>query len=174
MAEALKLHKNSLILAEELNSLEDKLNLNLDFAWLYLNSNQYQMFEIFLEKAKKIIDQSSFPLIEPEYYFLLLCKEFQQGNYNQALKYSELVLEKVLKLNKLELIWRTHYLRGKLNFLKNNLEGAFNEYEKAGKLIKDLSQNIEDPELKQSFLDEEEKIKLLSDIKMLAQTMVGR
>jgi serine/threonine protein kinase len=174
MAEALKLHKNSLILAEELNSLEDKLNLNLDFAWLYLNSNQYQMFEIFLEKAKKIIDQSSFPLIEPEYYFLLLCKEFQQGNYNQALKYSELVLEKVLKLNKLELIWRTHYLRGKLNFLKNNLEGAFKEYEKAGKLIKDLSQNIEDPELKQSFLDEEEKIKLLSDIKMLAQTMVGR
>jgi serine/threonine protein kinase/tetratricopeptide (TPR) repeat protein len=174
MAEALKLHENSLVWAEELNSLEDKLNLNLDFAWLYLNSNQYKLFENFLEKAKEIIDQSSFPLIEPEYYFLLFRKEIENGNLNQAQKYSEIALKKASKLNKIELVWRIHYLTGKLNFLKNDFENAYKEYEKAGKLIKSLSQNIEHPELKQSYVNEEEKLNLLSDIKLLAQTMVGR
>ncbi|MCJ7496793.1 MAG: tetratricopeptide repeat protein [candidate division Zixibacteria bacterium] len=174
VAEALKLLENSLELAEELNSLEDKLNLNLDFAWLYLSSNQYQMFEKFLEKAKKIIDQSSFPLIEPEYYFLLFRKEIENGNLNQAHKYSEIALKKASKLSKLELVWRIHYLTGKLNFLKNDFENAYKEYEKAGKLIKSLSQNIEDPELKQSYVSEEEKLNLITDIRKLAQVMVGK
>jgi tetratricopeptide (TPR) repeat protein len=174
VAEALKLLENSLELAEELNSLEDKLNLNLDFAWLYLNSNQYQMFEKSLEKAKKIIDQSSFPLIEPEYYFLLFRKEIENGNLNQAHKYSEIALKKASKLSKFELVWRIHYLTGKLNFLKNDFENAYKEYEKAGKLIKSLSQNIEDPELKQSYVSEEEKLNLITDIRKLAQVMVGK
>jgi serine/threonine protein kinase/tetratricopeptide (TPR) repeat protein len=173
-AEASKLHENSLEWAEELNSLEDKLNLNLDFAWLYLNSNQYQPFEKFLEKAKKIIDQSSFPLIEPEYYFLLFRKEIGNKNLDQAQKYSEIALSKASKLNKLELVWRIHYLRGKISFTQNDMENAFKEYEIAGRLIRDLSRNIEDPELKQSYLNEEEKLNLIADIKKLAQVMVGK
>ena len=174
MAEALKLHENSLEWAEELNSLEDKLNLNLDFAWLYLDSSRYQMFEKFLEKAKKIIDQSSFPLIEPEYYFLLFRKEIENENFDQAQRYSETALNKASKLNKLELVWRIHYLRGKISFTKNDMENAYKEYEMAGKLIKDLSQNIEDPDLKQSYLNEEEKLNLIIDIRKLTQVMVGK
>jgi serine/threonine protein kinase/Tfp pilus assembly protein PilF len=172
--EALKLLENSLRLAEELNSLEDMLSLSLDFAWAYLDLNEKQMLENSLENAKKIIEQSCFPLIEPEYYFLLFHKEFRQGNPSQAFRYSELVLEKASKLNKLELVWRIYFLRGKLHFSGNNPEEAYKEYEKAGKLIKSLSQNMEDPEFKQSYLNEGEKLKLLSDIKNLALMMVGR
>jgi hypothetical protein len=57
--------------------------------------------------------------------------------------------------------------------LKNDLESSYKEYEKAGKLIKTLSQNIDDPELKQSYLDEKEKLDLLTDIKKLAQAMMS-
>ncbi len=172
--EALRLLETSIRLAEEINSLEDMLSLNLDFAWAYLGSEQSRILESSLENAKKIIEQNCFPLIEPEYYFLLLHKEFRQGKQNQAFRYSELALERASKLNKLELVWRIYFLRGKLHFLGNNLEEAYKEYEKAGKLIKNLSRNIGDPELKQSYLNEEEKLKLLSDIKKLAQMMVGR
>ncbi len=174
VAEALKLLENSLEWAEEMNSLEDKLNLNLDFAWLYLNTNQYQMFEKFLGKAKKIIDQSSFPQIEPEYYFLLFRKEIENENLDQAQRYSETALNKASKLNKLEIVWRIHYLRGKISFTRNDMENAYKEYEMAGRLIKNLSQNIEDPELKQSYLNEEEKLNLIIDIRKLAQVMVGK
>jgi len=173
-SEALSSLENSMSLAEELNSLEDKLSLSLEFARIYLDSNQNFMLENALEKAKKIMEQGSFPLDEPEYYFLLSSKEFQRRNLNQALEYSEVALNKALKLNQLELIWRIHYLTAELNFLKNDLEEAFKEYEKAGRLIQSLSQNIEDSELKQSYLNEEEKLKLLSDIKKLAQEMVGK
>ncbi|MDP3024387.1 MAG: tetratricopeptide repeat protein [candidate division Zixibacteria bacterium] len=172
-AEALKLLENSIALAEKLNSLEDKLSLSLDLAWAYLDSSQNRMLESYLENAKKIIDQNSMPLIESEYYYMLLRKEFKQGNLNQALEYSEVALEKALRLNRLEIIWRIYFLRGKLSFLKNDLENAYKEYEKAGKLIKALSQNIDDPELKQSYLDEKEKLDLLTDIKKLAQEMTS-
>jgi serine/threonine protein kinase/tetratricopeptide (TPR) repeat protein len=172
-AEALKLLENSISLAEELNSLEDKLSLSLDFAWAYLDSEQNQMLETSLENAKKIIEQNNMPLIESEYYYMLFRKEFRQGNLNQALKYSETALEKASRLNRLEIIWRIYYLRGKLYFLNNDLESAYKEYEKAGKLIKTLSQNIDDPELKQSYLEEKEKLDLLTDIKKLAQAMMS-
>jgi tetratricopeptide (TPR) repeat protein len=172
-AEALKLLENSISLAEELNSLEDKLSLSLDFAWAYLDSEQNQMRETSLENAEKIIAQNSMPLIESEYHYMLFRKEFKQGNLNQALKYSETALEKASGLNRQEVIWRIHYLRGKLYFLNNDLESAYKEYEKAGKLIKTLSQNIDDPELKQSYLDEKEKLDLLTDIKKLAQAMMS-
>jgi serine/threonine protein kinase/tetratricopeptide (TPR) repeat protein len=173
-AEALKLLENSISLAEELDSLEDKLSLSLDFAWVYLDSEQNGKRESFLENAQKIIEQNDMHLIESEYYYLLFRKEFKRGNLNQALKYSETALEKATGLNRMEIIWRTHYLRGKLYFLGNDLESAYKEYEKAGKLIKNLSQNIEDPEFKQSYLSEKEKLDLLSDIKKLAEEIVGR
>lgn len=173
-AEALKLLENSISLAEELNSLEDKLSLSLDFAWAYLDSEQNQMIEISLENARKIIEQNDMPLIESEYYYMFFRKEFRQGNLNQALKYSETALEKASGLNRLEIIWRIYYLRGKLYFVNNDLESAYKEYEKAGKLIKTLSQNIDDPELKQSYLNEKEKLDLLTDIKKLAEAMVGK
>ena len=172
-AEALKLLENSIALAEELDSLEDKLSLSLDSTWAYLDSEQNQMLETSLENAKKIIEQNNMPLIESEYYYMLFRKEFRQGNLNQALEYSETALEKASGLNRLEIIWRIYYLRGKLYFLKNDLESAYKEYEKAGKLIKTLSQNIDDPELKQSYLDEKEKLDLLTDIKKLAQAMMS-
>jgi tetratricopeptide (TPR) repeat protein len=126
-----------------------------------------------LENARKIIEQNNMPLIESEYYYMLFRKEFKRGNLNQALEYSETALEKASRLNRLEIIWRIHYLRGKLYFLNNDLESAYKEYQEAGKLIKTLSQNIEDPELKQSYLSEKEKLDLLSDIKVLAREMMS-
>ncbi len=173
-AEALNLLENSIALAEELNSLEDKLSLSLDFAWAYLDSEQNQMRESFLENAQKIIQQNDMPLIESEYYYMLFRKEFRRGDLNLALKYSETALEKASKLKRQEITWRIHYLRGKLYFSDNDLESAYKEYEKAGKLIKDLSHNIEDPELKQSYLNEKEKLDLLDDIRKLTEEIVGR
>ena len=173
ISEAMKLLENSIALAEELNSLEDKLSLSLDFAWAYLDSEQNEMRESFLENAQKIIQQNDMPLIESEYYYMLFRKEFKRGNLNQALKYSETALEKATGLNRLEIIWRIHYLRGKLYFLNNDLESAYKEYENAGNQIKNLSQNIDDPELKQSYLSDKEKLDLLTDIKKLAEVMMS-
>jgi len=172
--EALCSLESSMSLADELNSPEDKLCLSLKIAQFYMNSNQKLMPENNLDKAKMIIDQGCFPLFEPEYYFLLSYKEFHTGNLSQALKYSESSLNKASKLNQLELIWRAHYLKGKINFSKDNLEEAFREFEKAGKIIKILSQNIEDSESKRSYLTDKEKQKLLSDLKHLTRLMVGR
>jgi tetratricopeptide (TPR) repeat protein len=172
-AEALMLLENSIVLAEELDSLEDKLNLSLDLAWAYLDSGQDSALECILEATGKIISQNRMPLIESDYQYLLFRKEFKGGNLNKALECSQVVLDKASKLNRLEMIWRIHYLRGKLHFSRNDLESDYKEYEKAGNLVKSLSQNIEDPDLKQSYLNEKEKLELLSDIKKLAQAMVG-
>jgi serine/threonine protein kinase len=172
-AEALMLLENSISLAEELDSLEDKLNLSLDLAWAYLDSGQDSALENTLKTTGKIINQNKMPLIESDYYYLLFRMEFKGGNLSKALEHSQVALDKALKLNRLEMIWRIHYLRGKIYFSRNDLESAYKEYQETGKFIKTLSQNIEDSELKESYLSEKEKLSLLSDIKKLAQEMMS-
>jgi hypothetical protein len=63
---------------------------------------------------------------------------------------------------------------GKLHLETYEIEKAYKELENAGMVLRKISLEIKDPDLKQSYLDEEKKKELLSDIRRVTQILEGK
>jgi DNA-binding transcriptional regulator YhcF (GntR family) len=85
----------------------------------------------------------------------------------------ETALRLAEKLENPELIWRSRHQLGKLFLSLHHIERAYQELEKAGKILKRVSENIKDDELKQNYLKDQEKKELLSDLKEVAKDLIG-
>jgi len=170
--EALKLLDQAMDLAEKLNAQEELLSLSLDYSKLYLDWGNMERTNEFLGKASNS-GLSRYILFQPEFYLISGKKEWMSGNLSLAQENFEIGLQLAEKLQNPELIWRIHYQLGKLFSSLHHIERAYQELEKAGKILKRVSENIKDDELKQNYLKDQEKKELLSDLKEVAKDLIG-
>jgi serine/threonine protein kinase/tetratricopeptide (TPR) repeat protein len=173
--ESIKLLNRAIELAKETGSQEELFSLNLDFCEVFLSLKEKDKAKEYLNSASCIMrDESArYILLEPKFYMTSGRAEWLSGNLNQAQRNFQVALHKAEKLNKLELLWQIHHFLGKLSYLKHDFEKAYNELQKAGKIVKALSENIKEEELKSSYLKDQRKKELLSDLKNATKVMVG-
>ena len=178
--ESIKLLNRAIDLAKETGSQEELFSLNLDLCEVYLGLKEKDMAREYLTVASRFMrDESTctgllrYIVLEPKFYINSGRTEWLSGNLNQAQRNFQVALNKAEKLNKPELLWQIHRLLGKLSYLRHDFEKAYNELQKAGKIVRALSENIKEEEWKSSYLKDQRKKELLSDLKNAAKVMVG-
>jgi len=170
--EALTLLDQAMDLAKKLNAQEELLSLNLEYSKLYLDWGNIERAQEFLRKAPSF-GLPRYVLFQPEFYLISGKKEWMSGNLSLAQENFETALQVAEKFQNPELIWRIHHYLGKLLLSLHHIERAYQELEKAGKVLKRVSDNIKDDELKQNYLKDQEKKEVLSDLKEAAKSLVG-
>jgi serine/threonine protein kinase/tetratricopeptide (TPR) repeat protein len=170
--EALTLLDQAMALAEKSRAQEELLSLSLDYSKLYLDWGNTEKTKEFLRKASNS-GLSGYALFQPEFYLISGKAEWMSGNLSLAKKNFETALQLAEKLQNPELMWRIHHQLGKIFLSSHNIERAYHELENAGRILKRLSENIKDEELKQNYLRHEEKKELFSDIKAVAKDLIG-
>jgi serine/threonine protein kinase/tetratricopeptide (TPR) repeat protein len=170
--EALVLLDQAVDLAEKLSAQEELLSLNLEYSKLHLDWGKKEKTQEFLMKASNS-GLSRYILFQPEFYLISGKAEWISGNLKAAEKDFETALGLSEKLNQPEIMWRIHHQLGKVFLSRHNIEGAYHELENAGRILKKLSENIKDKELKQNYLKDREKEELLSDLKEVAKDLIG-
>jgi tetratricopeptide (TPR) repeat protein len=170
--EALTLLDQAMDLAEKLSAQEELLSLSLEYSRLYLDWGNMERTNEFLGKASNS-GLSRYILFQPEFYLISGKKEWMSGNLSLAQENFEIGLRLAEKLQNPELIWRIHHRLGKLFLSLHHIERAYQELEKAGKILKRVSENIKDDELRQNYLKDQEKKELLSNLKEVAKDLIG-
>jgi serine/threonine protein kinase/tetratricopeptide (TPR) repeat protein len=173
--EALRLLDQATDLAKKVNSQEELFSLSLDYCAIFLGFKEIEKVEEYLNLASRFMrDKSAGHIsVEPKFYINSGRAVWLKGNLSEAQRNFQIALHKAEKLNKPELLWQIHHLLGKLFFSGHEFEKAYNELQKAGKIVKNLSENIKDEELKKSYLKDQRKKELLSDLKNAAKVLVG-
>jgi serine/threonine protein kinase/tetratricopeptide (TPR) repeat protein len=170
--EASKLLDEAFALATKLNVGEEVFSLTLEYAELYLDCGETEKSREFVNRARNSgLDR--YVLLQPAFYLISGRIESTSGNLQRAQKEFETGLKIAQKLNNLEILWRIHHQLGKLFLSSHDVERAYQELENAGRVLKRLTENIKDEELKQSYLRNQEKGELLSDLKQVAKELIG-
>ena len=172
--------KDALKIAEDLKVPEEKIKVNLDLWCLYLNSKEFKRANYHLEQTKKLLEGSEDkPYLSDFYFNLAKTKWLETKSYGScekkgAFEFLSLALEEAKKLNRTELLWKIHHTSGKWYMELSELEKGYKELEKAKEILKKLSDNIRDSDLKESYLKDEDKKALFQDIKEITQILVGK
>lgn len=95
------------------------------------------------------------------------------GNLKGAQKDLETAISLAEKLKNPEMMWRIHHHLGELFLILHDVERAYKELESAGRILKRLTENIENEGLRQNYLKEREKEELLADLKEVAKSLIG-
>ena len=161
-------------IAEELKAEEEKLSLNLDLGEIYLDLENIEKASHHLNQTKNHIHESRSQVYQPELYINLAKLNWMRNEKKSAEKLFLTALDKALNLNRWEMVWKAHHLLGKLHLASYEIEKAYKELENAGMVLRKISLEIKDPDLKQSYLDEKQKKELLSDIKRVTQILEGK
>lgn len=172
--EALSLLNKGMKIAEELKADEEKLSLNLDLGEIYLDLEDIEKASHHLNQAKDLINESRTQVYQPELYINLAKLNWIRNEKKSAEKLFLTTLDKALNLNRWEMVWKAHHLLGKLHLEAYEIEKAYKELENAGMVLRKITLEIKDPDLKQSYLDEEKKKELLSDIRRVTQILEGK
>ena len=179
--ESSKFLKRAFDLAKNTNSQEDLYSLNLDFCGVFLGLKDRDKAREYLKAASRFMRDRSvsgtqapcFISWEPNFYMNSGRVEWLSGDLSQAQRDFETALQKAERLNKPELSWQIHHLLGRLYIHRHDFEKAYGEFEKGGKILKILSENIKDKELKANYLKDQRKEDLLSELKNAARALVG-
>lgn len=179
--ESLKFLNRAFELAKNADSQEDLLSLNLDLCEVFLGLKDMDKANEYLKAASRFMRDKSvsctrvscFVSQEPNFYINSGQVEWLSGDLSQAQGDFEIALKKAAKINKPELLWQIHRLLGRLHTQRHDFEKAYGELEKGGKILKALSENIEDQELKVSYLKDQRKKELLSELTQAAKVLVG-
>ncbi|MCJ7507344.1 MAG: tetratricopeptide repeat protein, partial [candidate division Zixibacteria bacterium] len=160
-------------LIQQVGTRDENILVNLLFCEIYFESGELDKANKTLRQTQSILEKSENKRYEPQYYLSLAKKEWWGGKLDQALRYFEVSLAKAEKQEIPELIWRIHHQIGKLSLSMNNLERAYKELRAAQKIIKELSAKIGNENMKKGYLEDKEKIELLSDIRSVVELMMG-
>jgi serine/threonine protein kinase len=179
--ESAKLLKQASELMKDIDSQEDLFYLNLDFCEVFVGLKDHDKAKEYLKAASRFMREKSMSCgrascllsWEPRFYMNSGRVEWLGGDLSQAHRDFEIALQKAEESNRPELLWQIHHLLGKLSFSIHELEKAYNELQKAGRILKRVSENIEDDELKKNYLRDQEKEGLLSDLKEVAKDLMG-
>jgi len=170
--EALALLDQAMYLTEKSSTQEELVSLNLEYSKLYLEWGNLEKTEELLNKTVNS-GLSLYIVFQPEFYMISGKKEWISGNLKSAQNDFETALELAEKLNNPEMMWRNQHHLGKLFLSCHDIERAYQHLESAGRILKRLSGNIENEELKQNYLKDQEKKELLSNLKHAAKEIIG-
>lgn len=160
-------------LIQQVGTKDENILVNLFFCEIYFELGELKKISQILSQTQSLLEKSENKRYEPQYYLNLARKEWWEGGLDQTLKYLEVSLTKAEKQETPELIWRIHHQIGKLSLSMNNLERAYKELKSAQNIIKELSTKIGNENMKERYLEDKEKIELLSDIKSVVELMMG-
>jgi tetratricopeptide (TPR) repeat protein len=172
--QAENLLKDALKIAEKLEVREEEIKVSLDLWGLYLNSGKIQEANYYLEQTKKLLEGSEERPYQADFYFNWAKTKWLKNNKKDAFEFLSLALEQANKLGRLELLWKIYHISGKWYMELSELEKGYKELEKAKEILKKLSDNIRDSDLKESYLKDEDKKALFQDIKEITQILVGK
>lgn len=172
--EALSLLNEGLTTAEDLAGKEEELSLNLDFGEIYLDLQNIEKASLHLNKAKRLLDENQSPVCQPELYFKLGKLNWIRNKKKSAEEFFLMALDKALSLNRPEIVWRIHHLLGKIYLDSYEVEKTYRELEKAKVVLRRISDEIKDSDLKKTYLRDEQKNELLSDVRKIAQILEGK
>jgi len=161
-------------IAEKLSAKEEILQLSLDIWEVYLDLGEVEKTQKFQEISERSLKEIESDAYQPKYFFSLARKNWSEDFGDKAKSFLLRAIAEAEKLEELELLWRLHHLLARWYMELNEYEKAYKELERAGRILKKLSENIKDPELKESHLKDEKKVELLSDVKSIAQMLVGK
>jgi len=172
--EALNLLNKGFRTAEELKVKEEELCLNLDIGAICLDMKNIEKASFHLNKARRLSDESESPICQPQLYFNMGRLSWMTDKKKSAEKFFLIALDKASSLNKPEMTWRIHHQLGKLYTDSYEIEKAYKGLERAGMVLKKISSEIKDSDLKRSYLSDEKKNELLSDVKKITQILAGK
>ncbi|MGB2698285.1 MAG: BREX system ATP-binding domain-containing protein, partial [Candidatus Zixiibacteriota bacterium] len=138
----LALFNKGLKIAEDLKAKEEKLSLNLDIGKIYLDLEDMEKASHHLNQAKKLFDENQSPVYQPELYVNLARLNWMRNEKKPAEKLFFTALDKALNLNRSEMVWKIHHLLGKLYLTSYEIEKAYKELEKAGMVLRKISDEI--------------------------------
>jgi serine/threonine protein kinase/tetratricopeptide (TPR) repeat protein len=159
-------------IADKLNAKEDAFLINLELSELCLEKGEEGKAREFLENTKNS-GLERYILFQPYYYFISGKLEYTSGNTSRALKDFEDALHLAEKLNHLEIVWRIRHQSGKLFLSTHDIVRAYHELQSGGKILKRLVDSIEDEELKRNYSNDQDKKKMLADLKRTAKELIG-
>ena len=172
--EALELLNEGLRSAEELKVKEEELSLNLDFGGIYLDLENIEKAGFHLSKARKILDEHQSPVWQPELDFNMGKLNWIRNEKKSAEKLFLIALDEAVSLNRPEMVWKIHHILGKLYLDSYQIEKAYRELEKAGMVLRKITDEIKDSDLKKSYLNDDKKNELLSDVRKITQILAGK
>jgi serine/threonine protein kinase/tetratricopeptide (TPR) repeat protein len=172
--EGLNLLSRALKKAQELGVKEEQLSLNLDLAEISLSLENMESASLYLNKARRLMDENQSKVLEPDLYFKLGKLNWKKDNRKAAERLFALAAHKASSLNRPEMVWRNNHLLAKLYLESYEIEKAYRELQKAGTVLKKISDQIKDPDLKDSYLNHEEKKELLADVRKVTQVLAGK
>jgi predicted ATPase len=170
--QALKSLDQALALAEKLGLGEEILSLNLDYADLYLDQENPAKSKEYLRRATDS-GPERFILLQPLFRLISGRAEWMSGDLKSARADFQAALTLAQKLNQPDMIWQIQHHLGKLYLASHDIERAYQELRSAGRVLMELSQGIEDEELRQTYLKDPRKKELLCDLKTVAKQLIG-
>jgi serine/threonine protein kinase/tetratricopeptide (TPR) repeat protein len=170
--DAQKLLLEALALAEELNVGEEIVSLTLDSAEVLLNLGETKKAKESLNRLKDM-GLNRYTLLQPKFQLIYGRTEWVRGDFISAQKHFERALDLAKKLNHGETLWQVHHTLGKLHLHKHHIEKAYGEFQKAALVLKRLSQSIEDEGNRRDYLNDSQKIELLSNLREVAKELTG-
>ncbi|UCB52469.1 MAG: tetratricopeptide repeat protein [Candidatus Zixiibacteriota bacterium] len=159
-------------LADKLNLGEDIFSLSLMRAELHLDLGDAARCQEFLDRARDT-GLERYILLRPTFHLVSGKAEERSGDPSSAKQEYETALDLAEKLGHLDTVWQIHHRLGKLFLSEHDVEQGYQYLRSAGAIVRRLSQNIEDDELRQGYLKDPRKRELLADLRKAAKGLVG-
>ena len=157
-------------LVERFKIKEREVPLKIAYLEFYYKLNEKDKIDELLKEMRSLMRKREERLYEPEYYLFLGKREWEKRRIRASMGHLETALEKAEEIGKIELVWRIYHLLAKINLSLKNIEKSYTYFDRARETLVKLAGNIEEASLRQSYLDDQEKRELLSDMKVLAET----
>ena len=160
-------------LAQNKNLLEEELTSTIGLVFTYLEQKDQQNAEQSLNIVEKLFQKGDFSQYQPILALAWANYLRLTGKIDQALEQVDRGLRKAIPGQKWEEALELSYLSGQLWQEKKNPEKAYLAWEEAVSILKKLYQNINQPHLRQAYLQGTSKSHLLAEFKKMASLLAG-
>jgi predicted ATPase len=168
--EGLKFLDKAKELVNQLGIKEREVPIKITYCEFYYKLNKKEKVDKLLEEIRNLMRRKEEQLYEPEYHLFSGKREWEKGNITKSLEHLQTALEKAEKIGKPELVWRIYHFLGKYNLSLNNIEKSYIFFGQTKDALVRLVDNIENTTFREGYLGDEDKGKLLADMRLMAKT----
>ncbi|HXF49455.1 MAG TPA: serine/threonine-protein kinase [Verrucomicrobiae bacterium] len=111
------------------------------------------------------------PTLSCEGLFLEARSAFHLGQFDTARQKGAAALKLAYDLSEPEKIWRLHHFMAKISMEEKNYRKAFGELQSAAQVLENLKENFTTDESMNSYLNDPQKVELLTEIRKIAETL---
>jgi tetratricopeptide (TPR) repeat protein len=160
-------------LARENSLLEEELACLLDICLVHLKLKHPTLIQRELDQIKELFLKKHFSRHRPKFLLLQALYHHCSGQTERAIPLLESGLQKAQSVQNWEEAAKLAYWLGHMWLEKKNYEAAYLTWEKGVSILKNLYQNIKDPDLRQAYLTDKSRQILLTEFRKIATLLVG-